>query len=296
MEVDVRQQRRDHRPLRGSLLRLRPFAFLDHPRVEPFSDQSQDSRVGNPLLHDFHQAFFLDVVEKGLQVHVEHPVHFLPLQPHVQRVQRLMGLTSRTKPIGIASKVFLVYLIEDRHHGLLNDFVLQRRNPQPPPPAVRRVLFGCFAGTTPLFVSSLTFMPGLCFWLPVPIRWAGWPPDGSEVSRFSRVQFSDVLMALGLRRACVELAFASPAVWPSRSEHTVGAQYGFFEARFPARRCLCLCFTRHLTAPSARLEVKMVRYSFLVGLFHPLLHAGLSRRLRSLTVTAQNRARSRWRI
>ena len=27
----------------------------------------------------------------------------------------------------------------------------------------------------------------------------------------------------------------------------------------------------------------MVRYSFLVGLFHPRLHAGLSRRLRMLT-------------
>ena len=32
----------------------------------------------------------------------------------------------------------------------------------------------------------------------------------------------------------------------------------------------------------------MVRYSFLVGLFHPRLHAGLSRRLRSLAVAAQN--------
>ncbi len=58
----------------------------------------------------------------------------------------------------------------------------------------------------------------------------------------------------------------------------------FFEARFLARRCLCLHFTRYLAAPSARHEVKMVRYSFLVGLFHPRLHAGLSRRLRSLTV------------
>src|SRR5438445_10957824 len=66
----------------------------------------------------------------------------------------------------------------------------------------------------------------------------------------------------------------------------VGARIAFFEAQFPARRCLCLRFTRHLTAPSARLEVKMVRYSFLVGLFHPRLHAGLSRRLRSLTVAA----------
>ena len=33
----------------------------------------------------------------------------------------------------------------------------------------------------------------------------------------------------------------------------------------------------------------MVRYSFLVGLFHPRLHAGLSRRLHSLTVVAQKR-------
>ncbi len=57
----------------------------------------------------------------------------------------------------------------------------------------------------------------------------------------------------------------------------------FSKLNSPARRCLCLHFTRHLAAPSARLEVKMVRYSFLVGLFHPRLHAGLSRRLRLLT-------------
>ena len=31
-------------------------------------------------------------------------------------------------------------------------------------------LFGRFAGTTPMFDSSLAFMHGLCFWLPVPIR------------------------------------------------------------------------------------------------------------------------------
>ena len=113
-----------HRPLRGPLLRLRPFALLDHPRVEPLSDQSQDSRVGNPLLDHFHQAFFLDVVEKALQVHVQHPVHFLPLQAHIQRIQRHMRVSSRTEPVGKVSKVFLVDLIEDRDHSLLNDFVL----------------------------------------------------------------------------------------------------------------------------------------------------------------------------
>jgi len=37
----------------------------------------------------------------------------------------------------------------------------------------------------------------------------------------------------------------------------------------------------------------MVRYSFLVGNLHPRLHAGLSRRLRSLTVAALMRVPSR---
>jgi len=74
---------------------------------------------------------------------------------------------------------------------------------------------------------------------------------------------------------------------PVRSTQSA-PQIAFFEARFLARRCLCLHFTRHLAAPSARLEVKMVRYSFLVGLFHPRLHAGLSRRLRSLTRRSRN--------
>jgi hypothetical protein len=133
----------------------------------------------------------------------------------------------------------------------------------------------------PGFDSSLACLPGLRFWLPGPI-----PPlvtrNAREVSRFSRVQFLDVRLALGLRRTCRGLAILSPPVLPSRWKHTVSARNFVFEARFLARQCLCLHFTRHLTAPGARLEVKMVRYSFLVGLFHPRLHAGLSRRLRFL--------------
>src|SRR4051812_8353891 len=96
-------------------------------------------------------------------------------------------------------------------------------------------------------------------------------------------------MALGLRRVCLELAITFPPVLPSRWKHTVGTRNALFEAQFPARRCLCLRFTWLLAVPRARLEVKMVRYSFLVGLFHPRLHAGLSRRLRSLAVAASMR-------
>jgi hypothetical protein len=84
-----------------------------------------------------------------------------------------------------------------------------------------------------------------------------------------------------------DLAMSSSLMLPSHWEHWVGTRMALFGARFLARRCLCLHFTRRLAAPSARLEVKMVRYSFLVRLFHPPLHAGLSRRLRSLTRAAR---------
>jgi len=51
----------------------------------------------------------------------------------------------------------------------------------------------------PGFDSWLACLPGLRFWLPGSI-----PPlvtrNAREVSRFSRVQFLDVRLALGLRR------------------------------------------------------------------------------------------------
>ena len=122
-------------------------------------------------------------------------------------------------------------------------------------------LFGGFAGTMPVFDSSLACLPGLRFWLPSPVRRPGKPPDADEVSRFSRVQFLDVRTAPGLRRAWWKLAMSFPPVWPSREKHSVGARDAFFEARFLARRCLCLDFTPPLATPSASFEVKMVRYS-----------------------------------
>jgi hypothetical protein len=85
--------------LRSTFLRLRPFAVLDYSCVEPFPDQSQDSRVGNPPLDHFHQVLFVDVVEKALQVHVEYPVHFLPPDCHIKRIQRLMLAAPRSEPV-----------------------------------------------------------------------------------------------------------------------------------------------------------------------------------------------------
>ena len=72
-------------------------------------------------------------------------------------------------------------------------------------------------------------------------------------------------------------------VWPFPFLATVSASQSIiFEAQYPAHQCLCLRFDCHLAMGPAKLGVRSLRYSFPVGLFHSLLHAGLSRRTVSL--------------
>jgi hypothetical protein len=151
--------------------------------------------------------------------------------------------------------------------------------PRPPPPPSPQALFFSFAGTTPMFDSSPTSLHGLCLWLPVPIRRLVGPACWRGLSVLARA-VSPRVHGSWTTPACRELAMAFPPVLPSRCEHTVGARIAFFEAQFPARRCLCLRFTRHLATPGARLEVEMVRYSFLGGALSSPTARRLSRRKR----------------
>src|ERR1700691_2023078 len=76
------------------------------------------------------------MVKEPTNVCIEYPVHSLPLNAHIQRVQRLMWTASRTKSVRKAPKVHLVYLVEDRDHRLLDDLVFQRSDAQRPLPAI----------------------------------------------------------------------------------------------------------------------------------------------------------------
>jgi hypothetical protein len=100
--------------------------------------------------------------------------------------------------------------------------------------------------------------------------------DSSEVSRFSCMKFPGVPGVLDY--VGLVLAIAHAWMLPSPCVHRVGTPNSFFEAQYPAHRCLCLRFACCLTSAYAKLEVGMVRYSFPVRLFHSLLHTGLSRR------------------
>jgi hypothetical protein len=74
------------------------------------------------------------------------------------------------------------------------------------------------------------------------------------------------------------LAWLSCCLPPLGTE-LASCSIGFSKLNGPAHRYLCLRFKRHLAMSPARLEARMDSLlSFPVGLFHPLQHAGLSRR------------------
>src|ERR1700678_869903 len=136
MQIHICQQRRDHRSLRSACRRLRPFAFFRYSRFQPFLDQPKHPVVSNSMRHKLHGPFVAHVVEEAPNIRIEYPVHTLPVDAHMQSVERLMWTAGGTKPIRKAPKVHLVNLVEDADHRLLDDLVFQRRDAQRTLPTV----------------------------------------------------------------------------------------------------------------------------------------------------------------
>src|ERR1700733_7872339 len=137
MQIDIRKQRRNHRTLRGTHLRVLPFAFLQHSGLEPFLDQPKNAAVASAMFDEPQEPIAGQIVEKAPDVTVQNPVHLLPRDPDVQRIQRLMLAAPWPKTIRETPKILFINLIEDRDHGLLDNFVLQCRDPKWPLPAIR---------------------------------------------------------------------------------------------------------------------------------------------------------------
>src|SRR5499427_7887701 len=141
-------------------------------------------------------------------------------------------------------------------------------------------LFGWFTSTTAQSDFSCTFMSAVRF-MAFADRSCSFEQDVQEISRFSCMLFLSVRGFLD---------YAGPSIIHSRltwllcclppiGTESASCSIGFSKFNSPAHQYLCLRFKRHLTISPARLEVRMDSlFSFPVGLFHPLQHAGLSRR------------------
>ena len=157
-------------------------------------------------------------------------------------------------------------------------FSLVHSLPSPASAADGSALFGWLTGTTERSDSSTPFMRAVRL-LPSPAGLGRLsPPVDAEVSRFSCMQFLSVLGVYDYAGPVNGSRFRRcPCCLPLLSTGSA-PQIKFYEAQYPAHRCLCLRFDPRLAAVLARLKARMVRYSFPVGLFHSQLHAGLSRR------------------
>jgi hypothetical protein len=70
--------------------------------------------------HELDQPTLVEVIEKSSNVSIKHVVHLLLQERIRQRIQRLMLAAPRAKSVGEAEKIFLVDLVEDGDHGMLD--------------------------------------------------------------------------------------------------------------------------------------------------------------------------------
>ena len=136
------------------------------PAASHFSDQPQHPLVRDPVPEELPQPVLIKLVEKVADIRVEHPVHLLPLDPHRQRIQRVMRASPRPEPVGEAQEVRLVDGVEHLDDGPLDDLVFQRGDARAA--AAARPPSGC----TP----SAMALPGSARCEPGRAGPGGWPP------------------------------------------------------------------------------------------------------------------------
>jgi len=164
--------------------------------------------------------------------------------------------------------------------------VIERCSPQsvpfPPQPPPKAAALRCSAGSLVLRhspTSPVRSCPQCGLWpsrtgLDLSIKTCRRSP-GSRACCFSACAGSETTQD---RTIHSRLAWLSCCLPPLGME-SASCSIGFSKLNSPAHRYLCLRFKRHLAISPARLEARMDSlFSFPVGLFHPLQHAGLSRR------------------
>ncbi len=137
MQVDVSQQGRNRRSLRGPALAPHPLPVFEDTGSQPFLDQPQDPRIPDPVLDEFLHPSPTYGIEETADVGITHPVHLLPADPGRQCVERIMRASPRSKPVGKTEEVRLVDCVHHFDDRSLDDLVLQSRDAERPLPPVR---------------------------------------------------------------------------------------------------------------------------------------------------------------
>ncbi|ERS83739.1 hypothetical protein Q671_10700 [Halomonas sp. PBN3] len=63
-------------------------------------------------------------IEEPLDIGIQHPVYWLPQDPHTDRIQRIMLAAARSETVGKAHEVSLIDGLQYIHYRLLDYLVL----------------------------------------------------------------------------------------------------------------------------------------------------------------------------
>jgi site-specific DNA recombinase len=74
----------DHRTLRSSFLRLRPFPILKYAGPQPFLDQAEDPSVPDAMLEKLDHPVVRKRTKAVPDVRIQHPIHLLPHDPDAE--------------------------------------------------------------------------------------------------------------------------------------------------------------------------------------------------------------------
>ena len=81
MQVDVRQNRRDNRTLRGAPQVILPLGPFHDAGIEPLDNQPDDPAISDPVLKEPDQPVPVDSVEVCPDICIDYPVDFTPVNP-----------------------------------------------------------------------------------------------------------------------------------------------------------------------------------------------------------------------
>jgi len=112
------------------VLRSREDPILQHPRVEPFADQSQDHTIAHPSLEELTEMTMVDRVEKFSEIDVHDPAASQVHRLFPQRVQGSVCTASGAEAVGGVQEVRLIHRLQHHQHRALQDLILERGYPQ----------------------------------------------------------------------------------------------------------------------------------------------------------------------
>ena len=131
VEVDVGQQRADHRALRRALRRRPPLQPFQDVGLQPAADQIENAAIADLLLDPRHQPIMRNRVEIGGQVGVHH-VGVAVLDQPIDFPQRVMASATRSETVAPIAEPRFENRFDYEPDSLLDDAILDRRDAQRP--------------------------------------------------------------------------------------------------------------------------------------------------------------------